>query len=107
MAILPPMHGPRTAYRDLRAFLSRRSREQVIGASLAILSTLIIIIVFFVDAKINTDPPRTIVYLESFPANRTDAQIIADQKKDQAKRDELRAKQRAQFKELQDKLGIE
>lgn len=107
MAIFPPIHGPRAALKDLRAFLSRRSREQVIGGSLAILSTLIIVIVFLVDAKINTAPPRTIVYLESYPANRTDAEIIADQKKDQAKRDELRAQQRAKFKKLQDDLGIE
>ena len=56
MPILPPIHGPRAALRDLKAFMSGRSREQVIGASLAVLSTIIILILFFVDSKINTSP---------------------------------------------------
>ena len=107
MAVFPPMHGPRAALRDLRAFLSRRSREQMIGASLALLSTLIIVIIFFVDAKINTAPPPTVVEVELYDSNRTDAQIIADQKEDQAKRDALKKERQRQFKELQDQLGIE
>lgn len=101
------MHGPRAAIRDLRSFLGQRSREQVLGASLALLSTLIIVIVFLVDAKINTAPPPTVVYVENFPADRSDAEIVADQKKAQAKRDALRKERQRQFKELQDQLGIE
>lgn len=101
------MHGPRTALRDLKSFLAQRSREQVIGASLAILTTLIIVIIFFVDAKINTAPPPTVVQVELFDSNRTDAEIIADQKEAQAKRDALKEERKRQFKELQDQLGIE
>ena len=40
--------------------------------------------------KINTAPPPQIIYVESCTANRTDAEIIADQKKDQAERDAAR-----------------
>jgi len=101
------MHGPRAALRDLRSFMAQRSREQLIGASLAILSTLIIIIIFFVDAKINTAPPPTVVEVELFDSNRTDAEIVADQKEAQAKREALKKERQRQFKELQDKLGIE
>ncbi|WP_118858140.1 hypothetical protein [Sphingomonas mesophila] len=107
MAILPPTHGPRAALGDLAAFMRQRSREQVIGGTLAILVTIIILILFFVDSKINTAPPATITYVENYPATRTDAEIIADQKRDQAKKDALKAERMRQFQELQNQLGIE
>lgn len=107
MAILPPMVGPRAALRDLTAFMRQRSREQIIGAALAVLVTMIIVIIFFVDSKINTAPPRQIVYVESFPANRTDADIIADQKKASEDRKRAEEARRREFEKLQKQLGIE
>ena len=107
MPILPPFHGPRAALRDLKAFMSDRSREQVIGASLAVLSTIIILILFFVDSKINTSPGKAIIYVEDYPSNRTDAEIIADQKKDQAELERRKAESRAKFQKIQNQLGIE
>ncbi len=107
MSIFPPMHGPRAAFRDLRAFMGHRSREQVIGATLAILCTIIITILFFVNSQINTAPPQTITYVTSYSADRTDAEIIADQKKDQAAIDEAKRKRQEQFQKLQNQLGIE
>ena len=107
MAILPPAVGPRAALRDLTAFLRQRSREQVIGAALAMLVTLIIVIIFFVDSKINTAPPERIIYVESFAANRTDAEIIADQKKASEERRKAEEARKAEFQKLQKQLGIE
>jgi hypothetical protein len=107
MAILPPMVGPRAALRDLTAFMRQRSREQVIGAALAVLVTMIIIIIFFVDSKINTAPPQQIVYVESFPADRTDADIIAEQKKASEDRKKAMEARRQEFEKLQKQLGIE
>ena len=107
MAILPPMVGPRAALRDLTAFMRQRSREQMIGASLAVLVTVIIVIIFFVDSKINTAPPQQIVYIESFPANRTDADIVADQKKASEERRKAEEARRQEFEKLQKQLGIE
>ena len=40
-----------------------------------------------VDAKIGTAPPPQVVEVELYPSNRTDAEIIADQKKDQAEKE--------------------
>ena len=107
MAILPPMVGPRAALRDLTAFMRQRSREQVIGAALAVLVTMIIVIIFFVDSKINTAPPQQIVYVESFPADRTDADIIAEQKKASEDRKKAMEARRQEFEKLQKQLGIE
>lgn len=91
---------------DLRAFLRQRSREQRIGAALSILVTTIIVIVFFVDSKINTAPPAEIVYVESWSMNRTDAEIITDQKKDQAEREAAAKERQRQFQALENKLGM-
>jgi hypothetical protein len=107
MAILPPMVGPRAALNDLLAFMRQRSRDQVIGASLAVLVTIIIVIIFFVDSKINTAPPPQIVYVENYPATRTDADIIADQKKASEERRKAEEARRREFEKLEKQLGIE
>ncbi len=107
MSWFPRPVGPRAALSDLAAFLRQRSREQVIGAALALLATTIIVIEFFVDSKMGTAPPPQIVYAESWSANRTDAEIIAEQKKDQADRKAARLEKQRQFQKLENQLGID
>ena len=107
MAVLPPMSRPSVALRDLMAFLRQRSRDQVIPACLAVLVTAIIVIVFLVDSKINTAPPPQIIYVENYNANRTDADIIADQKKDQAAREAAAKEKQRQFQQLEKRLGMD
>lgn len=104
MAFFPPMVGPRAAFADLRAFMRQRGREQWIGAALALLSTIIIVILFFVDSQINTAPPARIVYVEQWKADRSDAEIVEQQKTDQAKRDAAEQAKREQFQRLDRKL---
>jgi len=107
MAVLPPMSRPSVALRDLMAFLRQRSRDQVIPACLAVLVTAIIVIVFLVDSKINTAPPPQIIYVENYAANRTDADIVADQKKDQAAREAAAKEKQRQFQQLEKRLGMD
>jgi hypothetical protein len=107
MSWFPRPVSPRAAYEDLRAFLSHTSREQRLGAILAVLATTIIVIEFLVDSKINTAPPPQIIYANSWNANRTDDEIRADQKKDQAEREAFAKERQRQFQELENKLGIE
>ena len=104
--MLPPVYSPRVAFKDLFAFLRGRSREQLLGAIMAVLVTTIIVIVFLVDSQINTAPPARVVYVELFDQNRTDADIVADQKKDQAKREAFARKRQQQFQELEKRLGM-
>ena len=106
MPVLPPFHSPRTALKDLGNFLKGRSREQALGAMMAVLVTIIIVIVFLVDSKINTAPPQQIVYVENYPENRTDADIKADQAKDSAKRKAYQEEKQRQFQKLEKKLGM-
>lgn len=107
MAILPPTVGPRAALKDLGAFLRQRSREQVIGAALAVLVTIIIVIIFFLDSKVNTAPPPQIIYVENYGPERTDADIIRDQKKASEERRKAEELRRQEYQKLQKQLGIE
>lgn len=107
MSWFPRPVGPRAALRDLAAFLRQRSREQAIAAALALLVTSIIIIEFLVDSKINTAPPPQLIYAQSWSANRTDAEIVADQKKDQAAKRAAQAERQRQFQKLEKQLGID
>ena len=107
MSWFPRPAGPLAAFRDLAAFMRHRSREQVIGACLALLATSIIVIEFLVDPKIGTAPPSQVVVVDIYPANRTDADIRADQKKDQAAREAAQKERQRQFQKLGKRFGIE
>ena len=107
MSWFPRPSSPRDALRDLAAFMRQRSREQMIGAALAVLVTIIIVIIFFVDSKINTAPPPQVIYVENYGPGRTDADIIADQKKASAERRKAEQARQEEFKKLEKKFGIE
>jgi len=108
MAILPPTSTPAAALRDLVAvFRADGRRERILGLTLSVLVTIIILIVFFVDSKINTAPPPRIIYVERYETGRTDADIIESQKRDQAKRKADAKEHQRQMQELQKRLGIE
>ena|SRR5579872_1119030 len=106
MSFFPKPSSPVAAFRDLGAFMRQRSREQVVGGALAILVTTIIIILFLVDPKVNTAPPEQVTEVEIYPANRTDAQILADQKKDMAEKQAFKKEKQRQFQQLANQLGM-
>lgn len=106
MSWFPRPSSPLAAFRDLAAFMRQRSREQVIGASLAFLVTAIIVIEFLVDAKIGTAPPPQVTYVELYTQNRTDADIVADQKKDMVKKIAAQKERQRQFQKLEKQLGM-
>ena len=107
MSWFPRPVSPRAAIADLLAFMRHSSREQRIGAALALLITAIIVIEFLVDAKIGTAPPPQVTYVDLYSSNRTDAEIIADQKKDQAAKEAAIKERQRQFDKLGNELGIE
>jgi hypothetical protein len=106
MPIFPRPVSPRAALADFRAFLRQRGREQWIGAALAVLVTIIIIIEFLVDSQINTAPPPRVIYVQEYKANRTDAEIIAQQKIDQAAKEAAQKEKQRQFQKLEKQLGM-
>ena len=106
MSWFPSPSSPRAAFRDLAAFMRQRSREQVIGASLALLVTAIIVNEFVVDAKIGVAPTPTPTYVELYPSNRTDAEIIAEQKKEMAIKAAGEKEKQRQFQQLEKRFGM-
>ncbi len=106
MSWFPNPVGPRAALADFIAVVRQPGRERWIAAALAVLVTIIIIIEFLVDSHINTAPPPRVVYVEQWSANRTDAEIVAQQKIDQAAREAAQKEKQRQFQKLEKQLGM-
>jgi len=106
MSWFPSPSSPRAAFRDLVAFMRHRSREQLIGGALAFLVTAIIVIEFLIDANTGMKPPPQITYVELYSKNRTDADIVADQKKEMAERAAFEKEKQRQFQKLEKKFGM-
>ena len=71
------------------------------------LATAIIVVEFLIDSYFGAVPAPTPVYVELYPSNRTDAEIIADQKKDQAEKAALEKEKQRQYKELEKRFHID
>jgi hypothetical protein len=106
MSWFPSPSSPTDAFRDLAAFMRQRSREQVIGGALALLVTTVIVIIFLVDPKVNTQPPEQVTEVQLYPPNRTDADIVRDQKKDMAEKAAAKKEKQRQFQQLEKQLGM-
>ena len=107
MSFFPRPSTPAGALRDLFAFMRQRSREQVIGASLALLITAIIVIEFVVDSKSVSVPEPQVVEVDLYASNRTDADILRDQKRDRAAKEAQKKSDQQQYKQLAKQLGID
>jgi hypothetical protein len=104
---LPRPSSPRVVIADLRAFFADRRPHQLIAAGLAVLIPTLIVIGFILEARSAATRPVQIIYVQSWPADRTDPQIIADQKKAQAEKDALARERQRQFQRLARQLGID
>lgn len=103
--------SPITAWRDLRFFLATRKRHELGFLALSLVVTLLILVAFVKDSHFEKPYERNIIYVEQWPITRTDDQIRAQQKIDQAKRniekaelEKRRKAKQAEFKRLDDKL---
>jgi hypothetical protein len=104
---LPRPASPRALVEDLKAFFAERSRHQVGAAILAVLMPIIIVFGFIRDGKTNTGPGEQLVYVENWRADRTDAEIIADQKKRKAEQEAAAKERQRQFQKLERFFGME
>lgn len=103
MPIFPRPSTPRAFWSDLRAFLGVRGRHQVLIAIVSVLIPVAIVAGFYVDSRIE-EPPLGVIYVESWPADRTDAEIVAQQKIDQAKRNAAAEAKRQEFQRADEAL---
>lgn len=106
---LPRPSSPRALIADIRAFTAQRSRVQWAALAVAIVMPIALVILFIVDGRTNIAPGPQVIYADSWSANRTDAEIIADQKEHQAKREAAKKERQRQFQKVDrelDRLGI-
>lgn len=104
--------NPLRAIRDLRRFLAYRSKHELWFGLVSVVLTAAILVALQLDSRV--PPPeytREITYFDNWPADRSDAEIIAKQKIDQVAKDkkdaELKAwreNRKAQFKKIDDQL---
>jgi hypothetical protein len=103
--------SPLRAYRDLRLFLSQRKPHELIFLVLAIAITWVVMFAIASNSVVEKAYRPNIVYVEQWSANRTDAEIIAQQKidgpKEKATAEAIKQQQaetQAAYKRLDDKL---
>lgn len=103
--VLPRPSTPAAAWRDLKSFFAQRGRHRWLIAMVSILMPVVIVTGFYYDSYIK--PERRIIYVENWPATRSDEEIKAQQKIDQAKREKAMEERRQQYQRLADQLGID
>lgn len=101
---LPRPASPRALWADLRAFTSERRPHHWVAAALAIAIPVAIVFVFYLDGRTNILPGPQLIYVESWPANRSDEEIKAQQKIDQAWRDKANKERQEMFKKHDEQL---
>ncbi len=89
----------------MAAFWRYRPRHQWVAALLALLVPVGIVVAFYIDSGTNLTPRRTITKVENWPANRTDEQIKADQRRRQAEADRRANERREQFRRVDETLN--
>ena len=104
---LPRPASPRALWSDLRAFAQQRTRHQMIAACFAIAMPIVIVVGFYFDGKTNIMPGEQLIYVENWPANRSDEEIKAQQKIDQERKEKALAERQRQYKKLEKRLGME
>lgn len=107
MAIFPRPVSPKRAWADLRDYLAEGRRHKLLFLVLAIAATWAIVWGFLLDSKTNTMPGRQIIYVQNWTADRSEADIIAQQKKDLLRREAAIKRKQQEFRKVADQFGID
>jgi hypothetical protein len=104
MSWFPRPSSPRAVWADIKSFTGERRPHQWVGLGIAIGMPAIIIAGFWHDASHGIAPPPQLIYAESWPATRTDEEIKAQQKIDQAKREAMMKERQRQLQKVEQGL---
>jgi len=101
---LPRPSSPRALLADMRAFAANRGRHHWVAAGLAVLIPAALVILFYVDGKTNMTLKPQVIYAQSWSADRTDAQIKADQVIHQKQREAKQKERQRQYQKVENSL---
>jgi len=96
-------------FKDFGVFLRQSPKERIIPAILAIMIPGIIIVIFIIDSKVNTAPPDTqeVLYIESWPLDRSDEEILAERWEIQCRKDKFEAERLESMRKLARMSGMD
>jgi hypothetical protein len=97
--------SPRALIADVRNFWRDRPRHTWVAAALALGAAGAIFFTFYLDYGTVEDRREQVMFIESWPASRTDAEIVAKQKADKAVRDAAIEEHRRQLQRLDENLN--
>ena len=101
---LPRPAAPRALWTDSRAFLAQRPRHRWLALAVACAIPVGIVTSFYLDSYTNIVPREQVIYVDSWPADRTDEEIKAKQKADLADLRRRQAERQRQLKAIDDEL---
>lgn len=104
MSWFPRPARPKALIEDIRLFASQRSPYQWGGLAVAIVMPILIIAGFYHDSTHGIAPGPQLIYAQSWPASRSDEEIKAQQKIDQAKREAAQRERQRQYQKLDRQL---
>ncbi|HEU4959386.1 MAG TPA: hypothetical protein VFT56_03175 [Sphingomonas sp.] len=111
MSVLRYFSVPR-AYRDVKRFFATRKPHELWFLVLAMVLTMAILVGFAHDSNIKPPYHEDIIYVQSWPASRSEAEILAQQKIDAAKKakeeaalEKARKERQAEFQRLNNEVS--
>ncbi|WP_417612188.1 hypothetical protein [Parasphingorhabdus sp.] len=93
----------------IAVFRQSEPGERLLPAALAIACTAFILLLFYLDPKVNTYTyvPQEVVYVENWTNDRTDEEILQDRWQVQCLKDKLETERREAMKELGRMSGMD
>lgn len=107
MAIFPRPVSPRRAIVDLRDYVMQGRRHKFLFLALSLAATWAIVWAFVIDGRTGIKPGPQIIYIQSWAGNRSDVDIIEQQRADLIAHEKALARKQKQFRKVADQLGID
>ncbi|WP_156851884.1 hypothetical protein [Novosphingopyxis baekryungensis] len=100
--------SPRKAYADLRLFLSQEQPFKLLFLALALIPAIGLVVALILDAKAKSAPlPPEVIYVESWPIDRSMAVIMKEREERRIARAEREAKVKSNYKVLGRAVGMD
>ena len=100
--------SPRKAYADLRLFLSQEQPFKLLFLALALIPAIGLVVALILDAKAKSAPlPPEVIYVESWPIDRSMAVIMKEREERRIARAEREAKVKSNYKALGRAVGMD
>lgn len=100
--------SPRKAYADLRLFLSQEQPFKLLFLALALIPAIGLVVALILDAKAKSaPPPPEVIYVESWPIDRSMAVIMKEREERRIARAEREAKVKSNYKALGRAVGMD